>query len=123
MKIDGILTKNIDLTPAIEKRVRTRVAKLAKLTKRFKQSTIAVEVGKPSQHHRKGPDEYYAEFHAKIDGKDFYANKTEGDLYKAIEKVRDDMYQQINKWKKRELSQARREGSRIKRLLRRGGEE
>ena len=120
MKIDGILTKNIDLTPAIEKRVKTRVAKLAKLTKRYGDVSVAVEVGKPSQHHRKGPDEFYAELHVKVDGKDFYSNKTGPDLYKAIEKVRDDMYQQLNRWKKKSLSQARKEGSRIKRMLRLG---
>lgn len=123
MKIDGILANNIDLTPAIEKRVQTRVAKLGKLVKRYEPATIAVEVGKPSNHHKKGQDVFYAEFRVTLNGKDFYSNKSEPDLYKAIEKVRDDMYQQINRWKKKEVSQRRKEGGRIKRMMRWGRSE
>lgn len=120
MKIDGIKATNIELTEAIERRVTSRIEKLAKLTKRMQPASVAVEVGKPSQHHNKGEDVYYAELQVHVAGKDFYSNKKEPDLYKAIEKVRDDMHRQINSWKKKEMSQRRREGSRLKRMLRWG---
>jgi ribosomal subunit interface protein len=118
MKLEGILGKNIDLTPAIEKRVRTRVQKLSKIVKRMEPASIRAEVGKPSAHHRKGEDVFYAELNASIQGKDFHSSKTEPDLYKAIEKVRDDMYQQIISWKKKERQAKRKGGAMIKRLLR-----
>lgn len=122
MKIESIFAKNMELTPAIEERVRTRIAKLAKLTKRLQPVSIKVEVGKPSQHHMKGDDVYYAEFSVQVPGMDFYSSKSEPDLYKAIEKVRDDMYQQIVTWKRKEQSQGRRGGSKLKRWLRFGKE-
>lgn len=123
MKIENIFAKNIELTPAIEERVRTRVIKLAKLTKRLEPVSIKVEVGKPSQHHNKGDDVFYAEFSVSVAGMDFYSSKSEPDLYKAIEKVRDDMVRQIVTWKRKEQSQQRRGGSMLKRLMRFGREE
>ncbi len=123
MKLEGILGKNIELTPAIEKRVRTRVQKLAKIVKRMEPATIRAEVGKPSAHHKKGKDVFYAELNANIKGQDFHSSKSEPDLYKAIEKVRDDMYQQIITWKRRTQSNERKQGSRLKRFLRMSSDE
>ncbi len=123
MKLEGILGKNIELTPAIEKRVQTRVSKLAKIVKRMEPATIRVEVGKPSAHHKKGEDVFYAEFNANIQGQEFHSSKSEPDLYKAIEKVRDDMYQQIITWKRKAQSKERKHGSRLKRFLRMSSDE
>ena len=123
MNIENIFAKNMELTPAIEERVQTRVAKLAKLTKRLQPVSIKVEVGKPSQHHNKGEDVFYAEFSVKVRGMDFYSSKSEPDLYKAIEKVRDDMYRQIVTWKRKEQGKERRGGSMLKRFLMRFGRE
>ena len=120
MKIEGIYANGIELTPTIEKRIASRVAKLAKLTKRMEPATVAVEVGKPSGHHKKGPDVFYAEFRVKAGEQEFFSSKKEADLHKAIEKVRDDMYQQIHKWKKKQVTDRKKQGRAIKDFLRWG---
>ena len=54
MKIERIQGKNMEVTDAIERYVRKRVAVLEKLTRRLQPSTLGVELGKPSEHHNKG---------------------------------------------------------------------
>ncbi|MBI2476562.1 ribosome-associated translation inhibitor RaiA [Candidatus Uhrbacteria bacterium] len=122
MKIEGIYAKNIELTPAIERRVTSRLQKIAKIVKRLEPASIKAEVGMVSPHHQKGDDLFYAELHATIQGQEFHASKNEADLYKAIEKVRDDFYRQVVAWKERTIGRERKGRALFKRLLRRDTE-
>ncbi len=118
MKIEGIFANNTELTPAIEKYMRSRIEKLSKIVQNMDPATIRAEIGKPSTRPRKGGDVFYAELHATIQDKDFRANKTDLNVYKAIEKVKSDMHQQIIRWKKKEQTTQRKKGMLLKKQLR-----
>ncbi|MBT5808550.1 hypothetical protein HOI18_04730 [Candidatus Uhrbacteria bacterium] len=120
MKLEGIFANNIELTPSIEAHVMKRVLKLARIVQKQKPASIRVEVGKPSSQRRKGEDIFYVEFKAVIQDKHFRVRKDDVNIYKAIEKVRVDMHQQIIKWKKRGRSVQRKKGMLAKRMLRSG---
>ena len=112
----------MELTDAIDAYVRERVQLLSKLVKRLQPASVMVEVGKPSEHHQKG-EVFYAEFHAKVMGKEFHATATKDDLYAAIDAVQEETRRQINDWRKREHSVGRRAARSFKKFLRFGGGE
>ncbi|NQV90833.1 ribosome-associated translation inhibitor RaiA [Candidatus Uhrbacteria bacterium] len=118
LKLEGISVNHIELTPAIEKYVRSRIQKLSKIVQHMEPATIRVEVGKPSTQRKKGADLFYAELQATIQDMTFRANRNDTNVYKAIEKARDDLHQQILKWKKKGRSIQRKNGAITKRLLR-----
>jgi len=122
MKIEKILGTNIDLTPAIEAHINKRIAPLSKLVKRLQPASVAVEVGKPSEHHNKG-NVFYAEFNADIQGEVFHATAEAEDLYAAIDKVQKEFKRQIVDWRKKQKSVGTRAGRSFKKFLRFGREQ
>lgn len=98
----------IEITPAIDAAVRTRVEELAKYTKGISPAEASVEVGKPSAHHNKG-DVFTAEMSVRLGDKSYRVQCTAGDLYAAIDQAQEDMKRQI-------LSGKNKQGSRMRRL-------
>lgn len=119
MKITKIQGTNMELTDAIRGRVEKRVAVLAKLVKRVQPATVDVEVGKPSDHHKKG-DVYYAEMNANINGEHMRAESTSDDLYRAIDEVQKELRRQILNWRKKNKRKVKEEGRSFKDMLRFG---
>jgi len=119
MKIERIQGKNMEVTSAIEQYVRKRVVALEKLTKRLQPSLLSVELGRPSEHHRKG-EVFYAEFQADINGEKFFANAHADDLYAAIDEVQSDVKRQITDWRKKQRALGKKEGRSFKSFLRFG---
>lgn len=107
---------NIELTPAIESHINKRIAPIGKLVKRLQPASVAVEVGKPSDHHNKG-NVFYAEFNADIQGEVFHASAEAEDLYAAIDKVQKEFKRQIIDWRKRQKSVGTRAGRSFKKFL------
>ncbi len=120
MNIEEISGNNIELTTSIEDYARKRIQKLAKIVQNQKPATMRVEVGKPSSQYRKGADVFYTDLTAQIQDKQFRVRKSDSSVYKAIEKARVDMHQQILKWKKKERSVQRKMGMLAKEILRSG---
>ncbi len=118
MKFEGIIGNNIELTPEIEKYMRTRIQKLSKIVQNMEPATMRAEVSGPSLHRGKGKNDFSVGLTAKIQDKDFHARATNPNVYKAIEKVRSDMYQQITRWKNKERGAQRKKQMMIKKLLR-----
>ena len=116
MKLEGITGNNIELTPAIEEYMRTRIQKLSKIVQNMEPATIRAEVGEPLSQRGKGENVFYAELNATIQDEDFRGHRTDPNVFKAIEKVRVDMYRQIIRWKTKGRSEQRKMEVTIKRL-------
>lgn len=69
-----------------------------------------VVVGKETAHHQQG-EIFYCEAHCFLAGKDFFVKKEEADLYKAIDKVKDHLKNELTEWKDRQISRQREESA------------
>ncbi|HZZ99728.1 MAG TPA: HPF/RaiA family ribosome-associated protein [Candidatus Paceibacterota bacterium] len=104
MNID-IVTKNITLDKALDFFVRDKLGLLQKLLPL--ETSVRVEIGKPSKHHRSGPV-FYAEANLKLGGKLLRAEATHVDLRAAIVDVKDALKIEIQKFKGRQNTRSRR---------------
>jgi putative sigma-54 modulation protein len=95
-----IKTKDLNLTDAIEDYIEKKLASLEKFTSDFNQESIIteIEVGRTTRHHQAG-DIFRAEINLSINGKLFRVESERDDLYAAIDEVRDDLEQEIRKFK------------------------
>lgn len=94
MNIQGT---GIELTDAIKAYVQKKIGSLTKFFDRVVQ--IDVDIGKMSNHHNKGPI-YYAEVNMIMPGNNkLYASEKEEDVYAAIDRVKDQLYGEIEKMK------------------------
>lgn len=83
----------IELTEAIRQYATEKVESLEKFFDNIVRADI--DVGKLSNHHQKG-DIFYAEVNLHIPGKTLRVVKEEADLYKAIDKVKDHLKEELN---------------------------
>lgn len=103
MKID-IVCKNITLDAPLQVFIDQKIGGLEKFIAKG-PSSVRMEIGKPSKHHRTGPV-FYADGNLNIGGKLLRAEATDKDLRTAIDSVRDELHLQIKKLKekKKDLS-------------------
>jgi len=104
IKIKG--TK-IELTDAIKGYVQDKMDMLERDLGTIKPINCDVEVGMTSNHHQKG-DIYRAEVNLQLNGEMLRVEKTEDDLYKAIDKVKDHLAMAIKKYKEKKIDKKRR---------------
>lgn len=107
-----ISTKNISIDEPLEVFIKDKIGGLKKFidggpSTSFRTSAVEarVEIGLPSKHHRSGRI-YYAEVNLKIGGKLLRATCQHEDLRNAIVGVKNEMQNQIKKFKnkKRDVS-------------------
>jgi ribosome-associated translation inhibitor RaiA len=60
---------------------------------------IAIEIGKTSKHHKKGDDIFQAEITVDSNGQTYFIQMTDGELYRAIDRARDEMVELIKQGK------------------------
>lgn len=88
--------KNIELTDAIKDYVEKKIGGLDKF---YDKIILAdVMVGKESNHHLKG-EFFVCECNLDVPGNNVVVSKNEKDLYKAIDKVRDHLEEELKKHK------------------------
>jgi len=117
MRITNIKATNMDLTPAIREYVEKKIADIDRLIPDSDESAHAtVEVGKTTMHHQQG-DVFRAEVNLHIAGADFYAEHTDGNLYAAIDMVKDKAMREVRRHRNKQQDLARRGGSRFKRFF------
>ena len=104
MKID-IVTKNISLDEPLENFVREKIGGLDKLIGNDK-SEARVEIGKPSRHHKSGRI-FRAEANIRMGGVLLRASCEHEDLRNAIVDVKDELQEQIRKFKEKRTDLAR----------------
>ncbi len=106
MRIGNIKATNIELTPAIQEYVEEKLAYLDELLSDDSSIMANVEVGKTTPHHQKG-DVMRCEVNLQVPGRLLRVEKTEKDLYKAIDKVKDHLARQIKDWRGRQIGKHR----------------
>lgn len=106
MRIGTIKATNMELTPAIRDYVEEKLSHLDALLPNDDSILFDVEVGKTTMHHQKG-DVMRCEVNLQVPGELLRVEKTEEDLYKAIDKVKDHLAETIREWKGRERDKHR----------------
>ena len=114
----NIKTTDFSMTPAIKDYVEKRVSHLDKfLNPDHKELPMCyVEIGKTTNHHKNGVL-FKAEYTLHIGGKSLRAEAQEEDLYAAIDKVTEEMTEELKSLKDKNVSFIRRGGAKLKRLI------
>ncbi|MEK7160509.1 MAG: ribosome-associated translation inhibitor RaiA [Patescibacteria group bacterium] len=94
--------KDFVITPSIEIYVEKKMETLEKFFKSFgeEKRIIEVELGKVTARHKTG-DIFRAEINLNLGGKMFRAESAREDLFTAIDETRDDLEQEIKKFKEK----------------------
>lgn len=113
----------MQLTSAIESYIDEKIASIEKFAIPHDEEDlfVEVEVGKTTNHHEHG-DVFRAEANVHVRGKDFRATAEKSDLYAAIDAVKDELVRELNSYKGKERSLARKGAAMLKDLLRFGKE-
>lgn len=91
----NIKATNIDLTLEIKEYVNAKINSLSKFLDHDQNFNVFVEIGKESNHHQNGPDVFMAEVRFVFEGKEFYIKDNAGELFSAIDLVRDEALREI----------------------------
>lgn len=97
-----IQTTDLDLTPSLRTYIEKKIGGLSRFIKNLPQDSILaeVEVGRSTRHHRHG-QVYHAEVNLKLPGKLIRAAYDDEDLHQAIDKVKEKLKREIEKYKKK----------------------
>lgn len=95
----NIKATNIDLTLEIKDYVNEKINSLSKFLDHDRDFNVFVEIGKESNHHQKGEDVYMAEVRFSFEGREFYIKERAGELFAAIDLVRDQALREIKERK------------------------
>lgn len=119
MKIN-LQSKNIEITDSIKDYVEKRVTNLGKLLSKIEKGGGEVqaffEVGKSTNHHKAG-EFFHTDCSVKIKGENYYASADKEDLYEAIDNVKDALFNEINRSKKRKQTLFTRGARSVKKML------
>ena len=105
MNID-IHAKNIELNAPLRAYIEEKLGDLGRLLSTMGDYSIHVEVGIPSQRHASG-EVFYAESNVSVGGQLFRAEASHFDLHAAIVECKDDLKNQINRFKDKQREQER----------------
>jgi ribosomal subunit interface protein len=103
----NIKATKIELTPEIKDYIQEKMDMLEKYLGDMKVINADFEVEMTTHHHQKG-DIYRAEANLTLAGNFIRVDKTENDLYKAIDKVKDHLQEIIKKHKEKMIDKKRR---------------
>lgn len=98
----NIKATNLELTPKLKEYIQLKMDMLDKYLGKFKVISARVEVGRTTNHHLKG-EIYRAEVNLVIAGDLLRVEKTEKDVFKAIDKVKDHLDLVIKKYKDKKI--------------------
>jgi len=116
MKIN-IKATGMELTPAIASYVNKKISSVGKYLEKENVDPVAqVEVGKSTQHHKSG-NVFRAEIHITGGGLDLYAVSEMGDLYAAIDVVRDEIVHNAVQSKGKRETLARKSAEMMKNMM------
>ena len=97
----NIKTKNLDLTPALKDYIEEKIGAIAKFLSRWDEGNVLeswVEIGRTSSHHHKG-DVFRAVVDIRVPGKGLRAEDEDFDARVAIDRVRDKLKREAEKYK------------------------
>ena len=102
----NIKATNIDLSPNIKGYIQKKMDMLEKYLGKISVINVQFEVEMTTRHHNKG-EIFRAEANMRLPGKMLRVEKTEKDLFKAIDKVKDHMQLAIKKYKEKKITKSR----------------
>lgn len=111
----NIKATNIKLNDSLYKYIYEKIGTLDKFIEDVDASVQAwVEVGKPSKHHREGPEQFYAEVNIRLpgQGKVIRSEARQWLLRQAIDEVKDELQRELKKYKDKAEAEYKR-GARI----------
>jgi len=97
-----IKATRVELSEELKDYIEKKVGMLEKYLGSVQATNMDVEVEKTTNHHQKG-DIYRAEFNLAVPGELLRVEKSEGEIKKAIDKVKDHMEVVIKKYKEKKL--------------------
>jgi ribosomal subunit interface protein len=111
-----IKSTNLELTPALRDYTEKRLRSIVKYT--GGDATITVEIGKTTAHHKQG-EVFLAEVHVLTPlGKQHHAASEKGDLYEAIDDVRNEIVRELASAKGKRETLFRRGAQKVKWMMR-----
>lgn len=113
ISIKGI---RMPLTEAIKEYTFKKLEPLAKIAP--SASYVRVELGKPSAHHRGGPDAFLAEISVDAAGRTHFARVLESDLYAGIDRVAAEIVESVKQGKGKRQTLLRRGRNMLKQFIR-----
>ncbi len=115
----NIKTKDLEITEAIDLYIEKKLESLAKFYSDANPESVSaeIEVGRTTRHHQSG-DIFRAEINLMMGGKLFRAESEKDDLYAAIDEVRDDLEEEIKKFKDKKDAIFIRGARSIKKMMR-----
>lgn len=102
-----IKASNVELTEALKDYIQKKMDHLDRFAN-HKNATAYVEIEKTTNHHKKG-EVFRAEVNVELGGDVVRVEKTTPDLYKSIDKIKDEMEVQLANKKDKAVSLRRRE--------------
>ena len=97
-----ITKKTLDVTPALETYIEQKLSPIGKLIAHFEHEgdiDLYLEVARTSDHHNKGDEVYMAAADLKLPHKGLRAEVYADDIHSAIDKVREILHADIEKYK------------------------
>ncbi len=114
----NIKATNLELTPSITEYLDKRLSAVDKLIDDEIEALARIDVGRTTHHHHKG-DVFRAEINLRVGDKNFHAVSETTDLYAAIDEMRDEIVQEVNRSKKKTMTLLKKGHQKIKNMIRR----
>ena len=117
-----INAKNLELTSVLKSFIEKKIGAIKKFVNILKQDTpqkgktlaeVFVEVEKESKHHRKG-EIFLVKAQVVLPGKSLSASARADDLFKAIIAAKDELKEEIGKYKVKKIDKVRRTQRKLK---------
>ncbi len=107
-----ITKKTLDVTEPLQTYIEEKFGALGKLVQSFDESqdgglTLRVEVARATEHHRKGEDLFTASGLLELPGQDVRGEASASDARVAIDRARDILKEEIEKYKSKRLEHYR----------------
>ena len=106
------------LTEAITDYSHTKLQSLEKFV--HEHAYVHLEIGKPSHHHKGGPEAFQAEITIDSNGHNYFVQILDSDLYVAIDRAVAEMLEMIKQGKGKRHTLARKGRMMLKELMRKG---
>ena len=111
-----IRTKNLKLIPSLEEYINKKINSLERFFQNSLEAEFKVEIKKTTQHHRKGKV-FQTLAQIRLPGKIIGAESLSQDLRLAIDEVKDELQQELKKYKEKMLAKRKRVQRNVKKSL------
>lgn len=115
IKIAGI---HVEITDALRDYIHERLDTISKYTHQGDNvMSVTVEISKTTERHTHG-DMFQVDALLKLKKKEFHVTSIKGDVYSAIDDIKDLLSRELTEYKDKQFSLFKRGASRLKKLLR-----